>query len=169
MFFDNWHDLLRVAVVGISGYSALILLLRLSGKRTLSKWNAFDLIVTIALGSTLATLLLSRQVSYTEGVLALALLIGLQYLIARLATHFRVARRLFKSEPRMLYRENEFLDDTLRRERVTRSEVRAAVRGAGIGALEDVEAVVLETDGSVSVIAKSRAGTCSALSDVQGS
>jgi uncharacterized membrane protein YcaP (DUF421 family) len=49
-----------------------------SGKRTLSKLDAFDLIVTVALGSTLATVLLSRDVALAEGIVAFALLVGLQ-------------------------------------------------------------------------------------------
>ena len=55
MFFDSWAGLGRVLVVGVLAYSALVLLLRISGKRTLTKMNAFDLVVTVALGSTLAT------------------------------------------------------------------------------------------------------------------
>ena len=51
MFFDSWFGLLRVLVVGALAYAALILFLRVSGKRTLTKLNAFDLVVTVALGS----------------------------------------------------------------------------------------------------------------------
>ena len=69
MFFDSWAGLLRVLVVGTLAYAALVLLLRVTGKRTLSKMNAFDLIVTVALGSTLATVLLSKDVALAEGVL----------------------------------------------------------------------------------------------------
>ena len=72
MFFHSWFDLLRVAVVGTLAYSALIVWLRISGKRSLSKWNAFDFIVTIALGSTLATAFLSKDVALAEGVFAFA-------------------------------------------------------------------------------------------------
>lgn len=74
MLFDGWYGLLRVLVVGVSAYVRLVALLRLTGKRTLSKMNAFDLIVTVALGSTLATVLLSGDVALAEGMLALALL-----------------------------------------------------------------------------------------------
>ena len=63
MLFDSWVGLGRVIVAGILAYAGLILLLRISGKRTLSKMNAFDLVVTVALGSTLATVLLSRSVA----------------------------------------------------------------------------------------------------------
>jgi uncharacterized membrane protein YcaP (DUF421 family) len=81
MFFDSWMGLLRVVVVGTLAYVILVLLLRVTGKRTLSKMNAFDLVVTVALGSTLATVLLSKDVALAEGVVAFALLVLLQYAI----------------------------------------------------------------------------------------
>lgn len=167
MFFDNWPDLGRVAVVGTLSYVALIVLLRISGKRTLSKWNAFDFVVTIALGSTLATVLLSKDVSFAEGVLALALLVVLQLVISGLAVRSRLLRRYVKAEPRLLFDKGDFVSEVMSSERVTESEVRAAARGAGFGAMETIEAIVLETDGSVSVIGKSQAGDRSALRDVQ--
>jgi hypothetical protein len=82
MFFDNWAGLVRVLVVGLLAYSALVVLLRVSGKRTLAKMNAFDLVVTVALGLTLATILLSVDVALVEGVLGLALLVALQLMVA---------------------------------------------------------------------------------------
>lgn len=70
MFFDGWSGLLRVAVVGALAHAAPVALLRVSGKRALSKLNAFDVVVAAALGSTLATALLSRAVALAEGLLA---------------------------------------------------------------------------------------------------
>jgi hypothetical protein len=67
MLFDDWSGLLRVLIVGTSAYVGLVTLLRFTGKRTLSKMNAFDMIVTVALGSTLATVLLSSDVALAEG------------------------------------------------------------------------------------------------------
>ncbi len=66
-FFDSWSAMGRTVVVGVLAYLALVLLLRVSGKRTLSKMNAFDLVVTVALGSTLATVLLSTSVALARG------------------------------------------------------------------------------------------------------
>src|SRR5690606_31542181 len=103
MFFSSWTDLARVLIVGTLAYVALVIMLRVSGKRTLTKLNAFDLIVTIALGSTLATVLLSKDVSLAEGVLALALLIALQWIAAWLSVRSRHVRKLVKSEPRLLF------------------------------------------------------------------
>ncbi len=85
MFFSTWAGLGRTVIVGVLAYAGLVALLRLSGKRTLAKMNAFDLVVTVALGSTLATILLSKTVPLAEGILAFALLIALQYVIAWLS------------------------------------------------------------------------------------
>ena len=80
MLFNGWFPLLRTTVVGVPAYAALVVFLRFSGKRTLAKMNAFDLIVTVSLGSTLATIALSEDVAVIQGLLALALLIALQFL-----------------------------------------------------------------------------------------
>lgn len=67
MIYDNLSGLVRVLVVGSLAYVWLLLVLRISGKRTLAQLNAFDFIVTVALGSTLATVTLSNSVAWTEG------------------------------------------------------------------------------------------------------
>lgn len=152
MFFDSWMGLLRVEIVGSLAYVALVALLRVSGKRTLSKMNAFDFVVTVALGSTLATVLLSKDVALAEGVTAFALLVGAQYLITWLSVRSSTVRRLVKSEPGLLFHGGSFLDGAMKRERVTREEVLAAVRQQGKGSLEQVAAVVLETDGTFSIL-----------------
>jgi uncharacterized membrane protein YcaP (DUF421 family) len=151
MWFDSWSDLGRLLIVGPVAYVSLVALLRVSGKRTLAKLNAFDLVVTVALGSTLATVLLSSEVSISEGVLALLLLVGLQYAVAWTQVRVPAVRRLVKSEPTLLYRDG-FLDGALRRERVTRKEILQAARAQSHADLNGVAAVVLETDGSLSVL-----------------
>lgn len=151
MWFDSWYDLVRLLVVGPVAYVSLVLLLRVSGKRTLAKLNAFDLVVTVALGSTLATVLLSSQVSIAEGVLGMLLLVGLQYAVAWTQVRVPAVRRAVKSEPTLLYRDG-FLDGALRRERMTRQEVFQAARAQSHPDLSDVDAVVLETDGTLSVL-----------------
>ena len=158
MFFDGWGGLARVALVGVLAYAGLVLLLRISGKRTLSKMNAFDLVVTVALGSTLATILLSSSVALAEGLLAFALLIFLQFAVTWVSVRSRAVRRLVKNEPRLLAYEGEFLHDAMRTERVTEEEVEAAVRQQGVGDLGDVGAAVLETDGSVTVVQRGGLG-----------
>lgn len=152
IFFDSWQGLLRVLIVGIAAYAALIVMLRSSGKRTLSKMNAFDLIVTVALGSTLATVLLSNSMPLLEGVLALALLVYLQYTITWLSVRSERFQNLIKAEPTLLVHEGRYLDTALRQQRVTREEIGAALRQSGKTDIAAVTSVVLETDGSMTVI-----------------
>ena len=150
--FNGWDGLVRVVIVGSLAYVALVLLLRISGKRTLSKMNAFDLVVTVALGSTLATVILSKDVALAEGVTAFVLLIALQFLITWLSVRSSTISRLVKAEPTLLLYQGRFLPDQMRGTRVLETEVRAAIREQGIAAVHEVEAVVLETDGSFAVV-----------------
>ncbi|HEY6744354.1 MAG TPA: YetF domain-containing protein [Mycobacteriales bacterium] len=152
MFFDTWNDLLRIAVLGVCGYAALILLLRISGKRTLAKLNAFDFVVTVALGSTLATVLLSSDVSLVDGVAALAVLIGMQYAVTWSSVRSTRVRRFVRSEPTLVLYRGRLLPDALRRERLTESEVFQVLRQQGKAAVADVPALVFETDGSFSLV-----------------
>jgi uncharacterized membrane protein YcaP (DUF421 family) len=163
MLFDTWQGLLRVIVMAVISYPALVLILRLSGKRTLAKMNAFDLVVTVGLGSTLATVILTKDVALVEGLLTFALLALLQLAVALSARRYELISRLVKSNPRILFRDGQFIEQALRDERVVRGEIEAAVRGAGIGDLAAVAAVVLETDGSFSVISRQSAGARTAL------
>jgi uncharacterized membrane protein YcaP (DUF421 family) len=153
--FESWGSLGTTAAAGVLTYAALVCFLRLSGKRTLAKMNAFDLVVTVALGSTLASVLTSDRLPLANGVFALALLIILQYVVAWWSVRSAWFRRTVKSSPKLLFRNGDYLDDALHAERVGRDEVLAAVRSAGQLDLSAVAAVVLETDGSFSVLPKS--------------
>lgn len=152
MFFDNWYSILRIVVVGTAAYTVLVFYIRLFGKRTLSKMNAFDLVVTVALGSTLATVIMSKDVKLIEGLTALLLLCSLQFVVAYVSVRWPAVEHLVKSKPALLFYGGRFLTDTMRSERVTEDEVLAAVRAQGIQNLDRVEAAVLEADGSVSVV-----------------
>lgn len=158
MFFGSWTDLVRILSVGATSYLALVVLLRISGKRTLTKLNAFDLVITVALGSTLATVLLNRSVTLSEGVLAMALLIFLQLAITWLSVRSEKVQRLVKAEPTLIIRDGSFLENALRRERLTHEEVLAALRSHGVTDVRRVAAAILETDGSVSVLSEGVAG-----------
>jgi len=167
MWFDSWSDIARVLAVGTAAYVTVILVLRVTGKRTLSKLNAFDLVVSVALGSTLATILLSSDVSWAEGATALALLACLQFVVAWTTTHLPGGRSVITARPTLLLDDGRLLPDALREQRVTEGEIRQAVRATGSGDLGSIAAVVLESDGSLSVISASQAGDRSALDGVR--
>lgn len=168
MLLEDWSGLVRVIPIAIATYAVLVLVLRLAGKRSLAKLNAFDLVVTVALGSTLATVLLSEDVALAEGALAFAMLAALQWAVSSASIRWPSLRRLVRAEPRLLASRGHFHDDALRAERITRDEVEQAIRQAGLGRIERAAAVVLETDGSLSVIAEEGEEVLTALRSVRG-
>lgn len=167
MFFNSWSSMGRILLVGTLAYFALVLLLRISGKRTLSKMNAFDMVITVAIGSTLASAVLDSNTALIDGIFAFALLIGLQFTITWLSVRSKVISRLVKSEPKLLFYDGQFLRSAMKNERVTEPELLAAVRSEGLSDLHQVQAIILETQGEVNVIAASSNPSRSALADVR--
>ena len=167
LFFSSWLSVGRIVFTTILAYLALVLMLRVSGKRTLAKMNAFDLIVTVALGSCLASVAITKSVKLVDGLAGILTLVALQYAIAWLSVRSKQVRKLVKSEPRLLFHNGQFLEGALRAERVTKSEVRSAARSSGHLSMRQVAAVVLETDGTFSVMSQADA-PASALVGVTG-
>lgn len=152
MLFQGWPGIARTLLVGTLAYVTLVLFLRISGKRTLSKLNAFDLVVTVALGSTLSAILLQESIALAEGATALGLLILLQYLVTFASVRSNSVAKLIRSEPTLLVRSGSFCHDAMMRQRITEDEIMSAVRSNGSQGLDEVEAVVLESDGTLSII-----------------
>lgn len=161
IFFDSWQTILRTTIITIVAYIGLIVFLRISGKRTLSKMNAFDFIVTIALGSTLATVALNKSVPLMDGLLAFALLIALQFCITYISARSDAFAKLVKADPRLLVYKGKMLKDMMLKERINEDEIHAIIREKGLTSVEEAGAVILETDGSLTVIAQ--------LTDLSGS
>ncbi|QPE05082.1 DUF421 domain-containing protein [Microbacterium schleiferi] len=163
MWFDSWSDIVRVLLVGIASYAFLIVSIRVSGKRTLAQLNAFDFIVTVALGSTLATILLTSDVAFVEGIVALSLLLLLQAVVAFAAAVSRRIRKLTTSAPTLVLWDGQMDEAALLRQRIARADVEQAIRQSGTGDLGTVAAVVLESNGKLSVISREHLGDASAL------
>jgi uncharacterized membrane protein YcaP (DUF421 family) len=151
-FWQGWEGPLRVACLGLLAYGFLIILLRATGKRTLSKMNAFDFVITVASGSTFAAVLLNKQVSYAEGVTAFTTLVLMQYGVAWASSRSNTVEGLVKSVPSVLVWRGEMQLAAMAHARVTESEVHAACRQHGVTNLADVDAMVLETAGEFSVL-----------------
>ncbi|MFC6997404.1 DUF421 domain-containing protein [Rufibacter roseus] len=153
-FWNGWEPLLRILVVGSITYFGIVLLLRISGKRTLASMNAFDFIVTVAMGSAFGRILTAKQVSIAEALTTFALLVSLQFIISFLQKRSKLFSRFITSEPTLLYYHNQFLEKNMRKERIRKESLLASVRKNKLNSLEEVDAIVLETDGTVSVIKK---------------
>ena len=166
--FKGWESIGRALFVGILAYAGLLVFLRFSGKRTLSKMNAFDLVVTVSLGSTLSTIIVSRQTGLADGLTALGLLIALQFSVAWLSVRWSWFRKAIKSEPTLLFYQGNYLHKALHRERVTENEVLAALRQSGVAHPGNTTAVVLETDGSFTVTQGDNLDRASSMQSVRG-
>jgi uncharacterized membrane protein YcaP (DUF421 family) len=165
ILFQGWTPLLRTAIGTTVTYVALVVLLRIAGPRTLAKWYAFDLIVTVALGSTFANSVLSGDISVAQSLVGFIILIGLQFIIAFAVAQWSQLRVVVNPQPTLLLHQGRFVHEAMRSQRVAEADVRAAVRQHGIDRVEDVGAVVLEADGTFSVIRQVRSDA-TALADI---
>ncbi|MFN3635803.1 MAG: DUF421 domain-containing protein [Rhizobium rhizophilum] len=152
MLYQGWPGIIRTLFVGTLAYATLVLFLRISGKRTLSKLNAFDLVVTVALGSTLSAILLQESIALAEGATALGLLILMQYLVTYASVRSRGIARVVRSEPSLLVRNGSFCHAAMMRHRLTEDEIMSAVRADGSAELSGIGSVILESDGTLSII-----------------
>jgi uncharacterized membrane protein YcaP (DUF421 family) len=166
-FFESWYNVGRTVTLSIIGFAALFTMLRVSGKRTLSKLNVFDFVFVVAVGSVFASSIISKDVTLVEGLAALATLIVIQLLLAELAARSPTAERLINGTPTLLLSHGKFIHSALRKERVTEEEVRAAIREKGVTRVEDVDAVIMENDGSLSVAWESKKPGESSLVDAK--
>ncbi|CAN5438792.1 DUF421 domain-containing protein [soil metagenome] len=154
MFFDDWQSLLRAFILTILAYFTLIIFIRVSGKRTLSKMNAFDFLVTIALGSCLAAVSLNKNIALAEGALVYFTLIFLQFIITWTSVRVKQVKKLVTGQPALLLYKGELLGDAMKRERITIEEIYVVARANGIANLNEVEVIVLETTGDITIISK---------------
>ncbi len=127
-------------------------MLRVSGKRTLSKMNMFDWVVTVAMGSVMASTLVSDGVTYVQGVAAFATLIAAQYIVTWLSVRSEGFEKLVKSDPTILFYKGRYFRDVMLRERVPMSELLGAIRQSGQGAPAEIAAVLLESNGELIVM-----------------
>lgn len=153
-FYNGWEPLARIVIVGTLAYLSLVLLLRISQKRTLAQLNAFDFIVTVALGASFGRVLTARQVALSEALTAFALLITLQFVISWLQVRSQRFSHFVTASPSLLFYQGRYLHREMRRERVTVSDLHAVVMRKGIGSMDGVEAIVLEANGKFAVVKK---------------
>lgn len=143
-----WDIVLRTAGV----YVAILLGLRLAGKREIGQMTVFDLVVLLLLANAVQNAMVGPDTSLGGGLLAAIVLLVLNALVARLRLRWPVLRRVVEGSPTLLVLHGEVLTDHMKRERLDEETLEAALREHGVGDLSDVEMAVLEIDGSISVV-----------------
>jgi len=144
---------LRALLLGPVALIWIVTIVRIVGLRSFSKMTAFDFVVTLATGSLLASAASASSWSaYVQAVLAIAVLLGMQAVLALGRMRSARFRRLLENDPVLILHEGQFLHATMRAHRITEADVLAKLREADAACPEEVSAVVLETTGDISVI-----------------
>jgi uncharacterized membrane protein YcaP (DUF421 family) len=141
-----------VVVRTVVVYAVLLALLRLAGKRELGQMTSFDFVVILVVSNAVQNAMVGSDTSLTGGLLAAATLLGLNWLVNQLDLRWSWLHRRLVGQPSLLVNRGHFVDDHLRREGITREEVMQALREHGVDSLDDVQMVVLEVDGTISVV-----------------
>lgn len=152
MFFKNFDNIKQIIIMAVLFYITIIFILRIAGKRTLSQFNAYDFVVTVTIGSIASTTILSENTPYLDGFTAVATLVILQYLVTKLDTRFKFIGKILKSQPTLLYYRGEYLEKNMIQTRITEKDILQEIRKQDGSVLEEIEAVILESDGKISVI-----------------
>jgi uncharacterized membrane protein YcaP (DUF421 family) len=152
MFFHSWSSVLRIVVIATGTYVLIVGLLRLLGEQALAKMSAYDLVVTVALGSLLASIPLGSGITLVDGLAAIGTYLLLQQILRWAVKHSKRTERLVRDIPQFMVWDGQFLDQQLKDHNVLKAEIRAAVRRAGLGSISEALAVILENDGDWSVL-----------------
>jgi uncharacterized membrane protein YcaP (DUF421 family) len=150
--YSGWRFPLRALIASVMMFLTLLAVIRLGGKRTLTKMNVFDFVFSVAIGSTVAATILSHDVSYVEGAVAVAAFAAMQTLFGMLSSRWTWLDSIINGRPSLLMRDGRFLHECMDREKISQEEVLCALRLHSISRFHDVAAVVLETDGQFSVL-----------------
>ncbi|GAF62989.1 hypothetical protein JCM18903_3107 [Psychrobacter sp. JCM 18903] len=154
VFFDNIDKLGRIVLTTVMVYVLIVLVTKISGKRSTSQLNNFDWIVTVMIGSLGASTILLKDIPFVEGISSILVLYLLQFLVTKYASISPQFSSFILSEPRIVFYQGQFLPDAMRAERLTRQEIECAMRSEGVHRFDDVEAIVFESDAKLTIIPK---------------
>ncbi|NJN02490.1 MAG: DUF421 domain-containing protein [Leptolyngbyaceae cyanobacterium SL_1_1] len=166
IFFENWAEIFRIVISSIAVYIAVVFFIRTSGKRSTSKMNNFDWIVTVAMGSMVGSSILLKDVTVLDGLVGIVMLLGLQFIATKLSVVWSPITDVLHAQPRIVFWQGEFLQKNMRLERVNHHEILSAIRESGYHSLKQVAVVILESNGELSVLAQNSDAQISTLADV---
>ena len=165
---ENWIYatlplLAKVLITVVAIFSLVILITRISGLRTFAKISNIDFASTIAIGSILATVVMHPDQSILKGAIALGGVVTFQSLFSYVARKSKYLRKLISNKPILLMYHGKILEENLAKANVSKDELTAKLREANAFHFNDVQAVVLETTGDMSVLHTSEDKELSAL------
>ncbi len=154
-FGTSIGSLIAICITALGIYAAVIIFTRIAGKRSFSKMSSFDFAMTVAVGSLIATTVLSSTVTLLQGVVGMAAIYVLQ-ISAAILRRFKLFKKAIDNTPLLLMDGEKILEDNLRKARVSKSDLRGKLREANVVRLSQIKAVVFETTGDISVLHSDR-------------
>ena len=149
---EPWWQLIARAAIA---YAFLLVLLRLTGKRQVGQLAPFDLVLLLVISNTVQNAMNAGDNSVSAGLILATVVVALNYVVAIATFRSKRLEGLVEGEPQVLVHDGRINEGALRRQRLTRHELMAALREAGCAALEEVQAAILENNGHISVVPRS--------------
>jgi uncharacterized membrane protein YcaP (DUF421 family) len=145
---SGWSVVARTAIV----YFALLLGLRIAGKRELGQMTPFDLVVILLVANAVQNAMVGPDTSVTGGIIAATVLIGGNYLLAEVKERVPWFRSLVEGTPTVLISKGKVYEENLLKEGLSLQELMMAIRDRGVDSIEKVGLAVLEVNGDISVV-----------------
>ena len=147
----TWQQAGVVVLSSIGIYLGFVAFVRIAGQRSIASMTSFDFGFVVALGAVIGRVVLNRTPTLVAGLVGLATLFVLEAALG-IARRSPFVHRLMSRPPMLLLANGKFLEDAMRSSHVVHDEIRARLRFVGVRSLDEVAAVVLERNGSMSVI-----------------
>jgi len=147
-----WEFILRGLII----YVFLIVLLRLTGKRQVGQMAPFDLVLLLVLSNAVQNAMNGGDNSIIGGVISAVTLVAANWLISLLTYRSKKLEALVEGRPELLVHNGKLFEQALAHAKLTRHELMNALREAGCASIEEARAVLLENDGTISVILKTK-------------
>ena len=147
-----WELIVRGAIV----YAFLLLLLRITGKRQVGQLAPFDLVLLLVLSNAVQNSMNGGDNSLVGGLISATTLVILNFLIGYISYRSKRIESLVEGRPQLLIHNGILFDDVMKRAQLTHHELDAALRQAGCSAIEEVHSALLENNGVISVVPRSK-------------
>jgi len=150
--FPGGLVLLQIALRTLTVYAIVLIGVRLSGKREVGQMTPFDLTLLLLLSNAVQNAMTGSDTSVIGGATAAITLLGVNYVVAELASHSRKVRRVLRGDPAVLIHNGKVMERTRAREHVGMDDLEEGLREHGIATIEEVALAVLEVDGNISFL-----------------
>ncbi|MGA2907628.1 MAG: YetF domain-containing protein [Terracidiphilus sp.] len=138
------EKLLRPAIV----YLALVVLLRIFGKRELAQLNPFDLVVLLSLSNTVQNAIIGNDNSLSGGIIGAVALLAVNWLVVRALFSSPKLTRMFEGRATILIRDGKVDQNALKRESLSQQELLDVIHRQGFDSVQKVRRCELEPNGT---------------------